>query len=458
MLGVMGVIACDDTTDTLGLYPENDGISTSSSIFDVQTQSLKMDSVLSKNTTCYLGQVTDPETNTEIKADFLAQFHTMENYELPPLSQMVTNAEGKIEADSVEVRLYFENYYGDANNPMKVDVYELDTTKVIREDTTYYSNVNLEAFVIPGKDPIQRKVFTATDYTVGDETLSDNTYYKNIRIMLPKEYGTFILNKYYENPKFFANSYNFIRHVCPGFYFKLANGNGTMMYLDVSTLNVYFRFKEDEKEVVGLSRFTATPEVMQNNSFSNKNLDALLNETSCTFLKTPAGICTEMTLPIDEIYHGHDNDSVNLAAITLTRYNATQQNKYALGTPQNLLMIRKQEMHTFFEERKVSDKRTSYTTSFDPTYNTYSYSNISRLLSYCWKEKKEKAAAEGITPDEWAAKNPNWNKVVLIPVNITTNSSGYEVSVTHDMSMNSTRLVGGSTPVKMQVVYSKFNQ
>ena len=175
-------------------------------------------------------------------------------------------------------------------------------------------------------------------------------------------------------------------------------------------------------------------------------------------MKTPAGICTEMTLPIDEIYHGHDNDSVNLAAISLTRYNATQQNKYVLGTPQNLLMIRKQEMYTFFEERKVSDKRTSYTTSFDPTYNTYSYSNISRLLSYCWKEKKEMAAAEGITPDEWAAKNPNWNKVVLIPVNITTNSSGYEVSVTHDMSMNSIRLVGGSTPVKMQVVYSKFNQ
>ena len=70
--------------------------------------------------------MTDPETNMQIKAEFLAQFSTLENYEFPAYDLMVKNEQGEIEADSIEIRLYYEKYYGDENNPMKVDVYELE--------------------------------------------------------------------------------------------------------------------------------------------------------------------------------------------------------------------------------------------------------------------------------------------------------------------------------------------
>ena len=33
-----------------------------------------------------------------------------------------------------------------------------------------------------------------------------------------------------------------------------------------------------------------------------------------------------------------------------------------------------------------------------------------------------------------------------------------QVSVTHDLSLNSIRLIGGDTKIKMQVVYSRFFQ
>jgi hypothetical protein len=51
--------------------------------------------------------------------------------------------------------------------------------------------------------------------------------------------------------------------------------------------------------------------------------------------------------------------------------------------------------------------------------------------------------------------------VVLIPVKVssTTNSQGVsqQVSVAHDMDMNSVRLVGGpGQPIQMQVIYSKY--
>lgn len=31
----------------------------------------------------------------------------------------------------------------------------------------------------------------------------------------------------------------------------------------------------------------------------------LVNDTKCTYLKTPAGLCTEVTLPIEEMYEAH---------------------------------------------------------------------------------------------------------------------------------------------------------
>ncbi len=460
-VGLLGLLlaltACDDNTSTLGLYPDTDEIDTSDSILDVRTRTSKLERIPSNSTTCYLGRVTDPETNAEIKSEFLAQFNTLENYDLPPFKDMVKNEAGEIEADSVELRLYFEDYFGDANNPMKVNVYELDSENIISEEGTYYSDINLSSYAKPNTAPLARKVFTATDYTVDENTSSSSDYYKNIRIILPKEYGTYILRKYYENPQFFENSYTFIRNVCPGFYFQLAGGNGTMLYLDVSTLNIYFRYMEDENVIDGMSRFAATPEVIQSNRIENSNLDDLVAQTQCTYLKTPAGLCTEMTLPIDEIYANHPTDSVSRAQITLTRYNSYEQDKYALGTPQTLLMVRKQDMETFFGEKKVADGHTSYTTSFDATYNTYTFSNISRLISFCRNEKQSEARKLGITPEEWAAQNPDWNKVMLIPVTVSTNTSGYQVSVTHDMKMNSVRLVGGDTPIRMQVIYSKFN-
>lgn len=457
VLAALCFAACDDNTSTLGLYPETDGISTSDTIYNVYTRSLAMDSVLSNSPKCYLGQVTDPETGTEIKADFLAQFNTLENYELPPYANMIKNAMGDIEADSVEIRLYYEKCYGEKDNPMKMDVYELDMNNVIREDSIYYSNINLDAYVRPGKAPLAQKVFSATDYTVSDAVLGSSNYIPNIRVVLPKEYGTYILKKYYENPQFFANSFNFIRNVCPGFYFKLTGGSGTMLYMDVSTLNVFFRYKEGNKEISGMSRFSATPEVIQSNRFKNNKLTELLDKTDCTYLKTPAGICTELTLPVDEIYTNHDKDSVSRAQITLTRYNSRIQGEMAMGTPSKILLVRKKDMYSFFEQKKVSDNRTTYTTSFDNTYNTYTFSNISRLVSYCHNEKITEAAALGLSPEEWASRNPDWNKVVLIPVTVNTNNSGAEVSITNDMSMNSIRLVGGSTPIRMQVIYSKFN-
>ena len=55
---------------------------------------------------------------------------------------------------------------------------------------------------------------------------------------------------------------------------------------------------------------------------SIKALEDLVNDNSCTYLKSPAGIFTEVTLPVDEISQAHANDSLLSVSVTFNRQNS----------------------------------------------------------------------------------------------------------------------------------------
>lgn len=458
-------ISCTETTSSIGMFPETDGIANSYALHNVYTQSILLDSVLYKSTYNYLGSIKDPETNIEINANFAAQFHTFENFKFPSKNLMFpdrlnNHSEDPVECDLIELRLFCNGYYGDPNNPMKLEIYPLSFNKIIEEDSVYYVNTNLEDYVDPGTPPIATKVFTAIDYSVSESVREGDNYSNNIRILLPKEYGNKLLNAYYDHPEYYKNSYSFIRNVCPGFFFKIKSGTGTMVNVEVSTLNLYFTYydaNEADSVYAGLCRFAATPEVIQSTQFTNGNLQELVDNDNCTYLKTPAGIGTEITLPINEIYANHETDSISQAQLTLTRYNNKTNNNYTLDVPQNVVLVRKDDVISFFKDKKLPNDQTSFFAPFDKTYNTYTFENLGRLITYCYYEKKN----SGLSDAEWEAAHPNWNKMVVIPVNVVTTTDAYGIStyasISHDMSMTSTKLVGGpNNPIKMQILYSRF--
>lgn len=470
-LATLLIAGCDDNTSTMGIPSKDEEVFPSYGTFLAYTHSEAMDSVLGNSTSSYLGSIDDPETGTRIRADFAAQFHTFENYSFPKFDLMfpddgVKRTTDSIRCDSVEVRLYFSNYYGAKNAPLKLEVYPLDKNNVLQEEEDYYTDTDLDQFVLPGSEPIATKVFTTEDYNLADAERNSATHADNVRIMLPDTVGSLIMRAYYDHPEYFKDSYTFIRKVCPGFLFKIRSGNGSMLSVDVSTLNIYFNFYDKVKRdstCSALARFAATPEVIQSTQFSNDDMQSLVEEDDCTYLKTPAGIMTVAQLPINEIYQNHETDSVSRAQLTFTRLNNTKPSTQSLGIPQSLLLVRKADVTSFFKKRSVADSKTSYTTSYSSTYNTYTFNNICRLISLCRKEKLAGMKAENLTEQEWEQKHPDWNKVVLIPVSISTATDTYgethQVSVTHDMSMNSIRLQGGAnTPIKMQVIYSRFKQ
>lgn len=453
------MISCDDSTSTLGhsVIPNVDDIIIDTLSYNATSKSiLANDSILSGTSTVYLGRFTDAETGTMFESSFIAQFNCVEDYGFPEQGIVGDTA------TSIDITLFFNSYFGDSVNAMKLDVYPLTTT--LKEDTTYYTNLDPKDFYDSSIAPIAQKTYAVNDYTLTDSALYDDDHTPQVSIELPKSLGDMFIQKYYETDDqgnqigkvYYSNSEEFIENICKGYYFNCSQGDGTVLYIVLARINVHFNYYVESQSgeldslIAGTAQFSSTQEVLQVNSFNNGDLEPLVDDNSATYLKTPAGIFTEVELPVDEMTAS--NDTLNSVKLTFTRYNEFSTGQFAYGIPQTLLLLRKHNMNSFFEKNGTYDNITSYYTSFDSNYNQYEFSNIARLISVCAMEKEK-----GMTLNpNWVNENPDWNKVVLIPVVTTTDSNGSIVGFTHDLSMNSIRLKGGQDKIKINVVSSRF--
>ena len=442
VVAVLAFASCDDNTGTLGvdMMPASDIVTKTYQVYDVSTESYAVgDSVLARTSKSYFGRFTDPETGTTIKSDFMAQFHCDEGFKFPD----------KIENDSCiqfDLRLYIDDFVGDSLTSFKLSVYEL--SEQLDPNADYYTNINPEKFYDTTSEPIATKWFTISDRTISDSARWSSKYNNNIRVSLPDSLGTKIIRDYRQNPEHFTNTSTWLNSGNPcskGLYFKLESGDGAMAYIEIVQLNLSFRYYDDEfeKDTVGIASFAATDAVVEATRFENSNLQKLLDDKDATYLKSPAGIFTLATIPADQI---NVQDTINSAKLTLTRYNDLVQGSFHLNIPKTVLLVRLDDyLNGFFENYKVTDNKASYLTTFDSGSNSYEFSNISRLISLMAKEKKE------------GKNSKNWNKILLIPVEITKDSNGNTVKINHDFSMSSAKLVGGqSDKLQLEVIYSSF--
>ena len=468
----IAISSCDEDTNTMGysLTSDADRFSLVPDTFLVSTRSIKADSVLARSSYCYLGCIKDPETGAYISSDFTTQFTILENEasylfaEKQSISSL--DANGEPIATECYLNIVINNYLGDSLAAMKLLVEELD--KPIEENRPYYSNFNPEASGYVRQDGLkQAKVYSMTDMTLSDSlryVRQKNNYYSYISIPLNKQYkakdgttyqnyGTYLMRTFYKHPEYFKNSISFIKNVCPGFYIKMVDGQGVMAEILNIQLEIKFKYKVDNKEYEGNKTLYGTEEVMQTTHISNdkSQIDRLVNNNECTYLKTPAGIFTEVTLPVDEIKKGHDNDSIISAKISFQRMvENNDKTEDLLQDASELLMIERDSLYSFFENSNVTNNRTSYLAVYNSTLNTYSYNNISNLINHMYSIRDK--------------GSENWNKVVLIPVKTSsTSSSSYSSStitgINNEMSITSTRLVGGSAnpyaPVRISVIYNQ---
>ena len=449
--------ACDDTTENIGtsLSHDMDQFDITTESFNVASRSILADSIYLCSTTGHLGKIKDPETDAYITGSFMTQFYAMEDYQklFPPADKIVSIYDERIVADSCELRLFYTSLYGDTLATMKLVAHEMG--KPMYENRIYYSNFDPKKEGYVRADGIhESKTYTLANLDVSKETRESASYSLNIMIPLNKEYtdrlgrtyknfGSYIMDTYYQDPSAFGSSLRLMDEVLPGFYFEHTGGIGSMATVTMCRLNVYYRYKSNDSILVGATSFVGTEEVLQTTKIESdkQQLQALVNDNTCTYLKTPAGIFTELTLPVDEIFRGHENDSINAVKIVLPRINNETNSSYALSVPQTLLMIPKDSLYSFFEGSRILNNRSSFvSTNLLTSDNSYVFNNISQMVNIMNRNRSSE----------------NWNKVVLVPVTIETSSN----KVSHYMTLGGTRLVGGSQnpyqPIKASVIYSRF--
>ena len=466
VIAALTFAACDDTTEGIGgsITNDIDNINITSAVFPVATKSMVADSVLSRNNTGLIGKMKDPDGNY-VKGDYMTQLGVLPTFSVDTVAIKQANNDS-IEAYGCFLLISYIANYGDTIAPMKVTAYEM--TKPMAEDQEYYSNY--DAFK-------NGWVSESNPHWSSNYNLSNTSDVKNFQISLNKpytkdsktynNYGSYILQTYAKHPEYFKTNYKFLHNVCPGFYIKNVGGTGNMA--KIWNTELIFQYKRQTKTkdgkdsiIVVSNHFDGTEEVLQFNKIENdtKNMEQLASQEDCTYLKSPAGIFTEVTLPIEDIMRGHEKDTLNTATISFPRLNnADEDNPYNFATPSTILMVQKDSLQSFFEKSKLADSRTSYTTSYSSTgtyKNAYTFQNIANLVSAMYKNK---------------GKSENWDKVVLVPVSIITVTQGYTTVITkinHDMALASTRLKRGvittdssgkeTSPIQIKVIYSKFKE
>ncbi|MBE6286976.1 MAG: DUF4270 domain-containing protein [Mediterranea massiliensis] len=487
------LIGCDDNTGSLGIdmLPDTDGLITKTKIYEVSTRSVAVDSVYAKTSTGYVGKFTDPEFGY-YESSFLTELNCTENFRFPAVykyDEATKTGSGNMAGDSIvstALVVYYSTWFGDSLNACRMSVYELDK----RLEKNRYTNINPELYYDKYNPDalIGRKAYSAFDTSVPDsiryetDAYGDYTYYPNITFNMDKEFGNEILRLNREHPEYFKNADTFIDNIFKGIYVKSDMGDGTILYIDrvdmkmmlcqhyVDTLGVALKCKDgtDSLSYAYYTVFSSTKEVIQANQFLNSDIIAeRVAEEGHTYLKSPVGIFTEATMPYDQIHKELEGDTLNSVKMTFTNYNQESNYEFSMDAPTDVLLIRKNEVKDFFENNKLPDNITSYTATHNAVAtNQYTFSNISRLVTACINEKNEakKKAGSSWNEEQWIAENPDWDKVLLMPVVLQYETTGnYNQTMTgiqNDLKPSYAKLLGGpkGTNLDIEVTYTIFDE
>lgn len=516
---------CDDNTAGLGLgmFPGSDqNINGKLSTFDVTTESVHAGEIYAMTNVGYVGKFTD-ETFGTYQAGFLAELNCPSGMTFPGVydgtaldekkkaTRVMVGDDNEDNKDvtfirddnnkiignihTIELYLWYSSYFGDSLTACRLSVYELSEN--LDTEHAYYTNINPENYYNHA-DPnslLGTKAYTAVDLSVKDSIRNLSTYVPSVHVSFrdeaAKEIGKEIIKKANELGVNLDNKE--FRKIFKGIYVKSDYGDGTVLYINQAQMNVVYKcYAVDtitgvklQKKVAengvykdstyyGYRTFATTREVIQANQLENDKaaIQNCINKSEWTYLKSPAGIFTQLTLPVSQIAEKLQGDTLNAVKLGIPIYNETSDKKFGMSTPKNVLLIRKKYKDSFFKGNQLSDGITS--SLFTPTttsFTQYTFNNITQMINDCLgdgeREKAEKSLPMTLeiinslgekeekvvtTIEEWEEYS-DWNKFILIPVLVTTDSSSSNsyygsssnvISIQHDLKPGYARLKGGT--------------
>ncbi len=478
LFAVLFLISCDNDTSGLGasLTPESDAITVKDdSCFATSRTILTSDSLLVMTSQCNLGRFTEQNSGATLEASYLTQLGCMENMFLADsvygigdhkFPEWFNQAVAGLKPYYANLRLYYTGFFGDSVNPIKIEVYPLD--KMIDANAKYYHDVDPTQFYDATAKPLASVTVSGWNLQDHDTIRNKSTYYPSITIPLPDSIAKTILESYF-NPDtrhYFADAASFMENLIKGFYVKCSQGDGTMLYIDRSILQVTFRHISHDKNgnqilESPVAEFSGNSEVIQINCLKWTGLDSQLNNDSCTWIRSPFGVLTEITLPIDSM---RDDAYVLNSALLRLSTAVTPSSRFKPSVPYRLLLIRKdnKKVEDFFNKNSSIDNIESFVSIYSSKYGTYTYNNIAALVEKIYSDRADWLKSHNMTLQDggqaaYESEHPDWNKVVLIPVAAHLDSRNSPISYYLDINMHQVKFIGGNKlKLKIKTIRSKF--
>lgn len=436
----LGFIACDDNLNSIGfdIQPPSDSISVANDTVDINARTISMrDSVYARTINGTLGMYEDPIFGT-IKSDYLCQFY------FPDSANIHTN---KVEVDSVRFLVDYLSFTGDSLAPLGLSVYRV--TKPLTD--YFYTNVDPKEYCNM-EETLAQEAFTVS----GSQIISTSGSLKQRRISakLDNSLGVDFF-KAYSSGKI-ENSGTFNKYF-PGTYVTTNFGSGCLLGDVLTYIRIHYKYTDIKgnhngtQDTIRSTTFTlaVTTEVIQLNHIKNGNPTSLFTEgTGETYLKTPAGVYTELEFPVKEISNNMTKKNLNnvlSAQLTLKGYTEKETDEaFDLSRPTSILLIDKDSIHNFFTKRQQPDNITSYCISRNTSYNTYDFTNLSSLVNH------------------YKDKNIDIAKFAVIPVGVETNSTTGAITKVYNYMQPSSAILrsnkkdSSSKNMQMTLVYSRF--
>lgn len=521
------LISCDDTTDGLGgsLTDISDNVEFFTREVYVPTSTVNgkdLVDISARSSFTYLGRMFDKETKSYVRADFMTQVVPLSNTYLnaynaarlfPGLDSVVVyNDKGEmlpngkdlsrevldeklkyLKADSCYLTFYVSGFEGDSLAQMSVNVMELDEPYVESEE--YSINFDPEEhLMLRTKDDgsmvdgavNEIRTFSIKNMVAEGRTSTSRHYvtiplnskYKGQDDVEYSNYGTYLMKQYLDPSAQFHNGFNnqvsFLDAVCPGFYLKHIAGEGAMAKVSATSLNVFYSMwsSATESKYPVAAVFSGTEESIQHSLLSDSKNEKLVEEANASdtysFLRSPNGIFTELTIDVDAIMKDHESDSLSTVRLFMPSINDKTEGKYNFDVPETVLMVCTDSIGKFFTEKKIANARTSFLANFSYSTNGYTFGNISKLITDMYKKWKD--SGKSIEDYSSDPETRNWNKVLIVPVETSysnVSSTATLTKVSHSMAYSSTRMrrgvkksaddgISDDKGIKLSVIYSRY--
>ncbi|MGI6074194.1 MAG: DUF4270 domain-containing protein [Fermentimonas sp.] len=377
---VISAISCNDNLDQLGftIQPSKDRLYVGIDTLELEARTVQVESVYSKTHYPVLGEYTDPYFGS-IKSGYLGEFYLPSDISFKPGAVI----------DSVQAVLSYRAMMGDSLAPMQLSVFEINKTL---EGVADYTNIVPESFVDINQ-PLGVQSYTGNNSTFRIVNSGSGSTYKlyEIKVDLPKNLGQRFLDEYNKPGHGNLSSTDQFRSFFPGLYFTTTFGKSTIISVDLTSLFVHYHYLDEggsstKQDTIRSDAFrlNVTPEVRQINSISNNNNGLLEDNATHTYIKSPAGVNTEIKFPISKIHDRLKEQALNLANLTISALpEASEDELVKVVPPDYLLLINKDSLEGFFENNRLPDNVTSFLSSkFDISTFSYDFTNISSMLNY----------------------------------------------------------------------------